>query len=133
MRIPFFTNRRNRRQECDTLLTTLALSNAQLHDDLFELVQVTRRREAQVIRVNDAANNLEAVWNVCHAWEDAPRHFTCQEAEALAELLREVGLTDLAEKFIEGHAMADNEDDDMHHEKYVELVTQLPTSLAVSV
>ncbi|WP_326827450.1 hypothetical protein [Streptomyces sp. NBC_01751] len=79
--------------------------------------------------IADAANNLETIWSVCHAWESAPGHFTCLEAEALAELLNAVGLSDLADKFMEGHAMADNEDDDMHHEQYVELVTVLPTSL----
>jgi hypothetical protein len=70
--------------------------------------------------VVDAAQNLEVVWGKCVAYE-AAGHFTCNEAEALAELFYAIGMDDVAQRFMEGHAYADEDEDDMHHSEYLEL------------
>ncbi|MFF9649711.1 hypothetical protein [Streptomyces sp. NPDC014622] len=71
--------------------------------------------------IADAAKNLETVWSSTYAWHVAPRHLTCNEVEALAELLRVVGLDDIANKVLTGHNYSDDDEDDMHHGEYLEL------------
>jgi hypothetical protein len=70
--------------------------------------------------VMEAGRNLETVWGQCIAYE-AAGHFTCTEAEALAELFTVIGLAEVAERFMEGHAYSDDDEDDMHHSEYLEL------------
>lgn len=47
---------------------------------------------------------------------DTGGHFSCGEAEALADVLRAAGHTDAADEWIEGHAGADDEGDDHYRE-----------------
>ncbi|MFF3416797.1 hypothetical protein ACFYW9_19170 [Streptomyces sp. NPDC002698] len=75
-------------------------------------------------RIIAAAGNLDDEWGRCVAVE-AAGHFTCPETDALVELLRAVGLSELANAFLEGHAHSDFEDDDPHHDLYLELNADL--------
>lgn len=72
----------------------------------------------QLQTIADATAELERAWNLTCAWEDAPEHFTCSEMDALAELLRALGLADLADRMVEGHAWADTDEEDTHHDLY---------------
>lgn len=58
-----------------------------------------------------AAVELNATWSQCCTWEMA-ESFTCGEIEALAGLLRAVGLGELADSMIDSHADGDDEGDD---------------------
>ncbi|MFF4557139.1 hypothetical protein [Streptomyces sp. NPDC001422] len=80
-------------------------------------------REVEVIPVaiTEAAEGLAEVWAKCNAAESAG-HLTCQEVDALADLFREVGLGGLADSVIEGHAYADSDPEDWHHEDYQSLM-----------
>ncbi|MFE3413455.1 hypothetical protein ACFXMT_35655 [Streptomyces mirabilis] len=45
-------------------------------------------------------------------------HFSCLEADAFAELMRELGEPDFASLFIDAHAQDDSEGGDLHHDLY---------------
>lgn len=51
---------------------------------------------------------------------EAAGHFTCDEAEAIADVLRIVD-PDLADEWMEGHALGDDDIDDRHHQRWHEL------------
>jgi hypothetical protein len=43
----------------------------------------------------------------------------CQEAEAMADLLRSLGRDREADKFLYAHSDGDDEPDDLHHDRYL--------------
>lgn len=45
-------------------------------------------------------------------WMDNATHFTCDEAETLAQVFRAAGATNLAEEFIAAHTRGDEEGDE---------------------
>lgn len=46
---------------------------------------------------------------------DVGAHFTCTEAEALADVMRAAGHGDAADAWLAGHAYGDDDEDDMHY------------------
>ena len=66
-------------------------------------------------RVLDAAARAADALTTC-----APLvagHFTCREADAVAELLRTLGQDEAAETWLDGHAAGDDEPDDAHRDR----------------
>lgn len=57
-----------------------------------------------------------------HVWFHNASSFTCEEADAIAELLRAGHGDELADKFIAEHALSD-EEGDTHFEHQVEATT----------
>ena len=49
--------------------------------------------------------------------EDIPVRLTCSEADAVAEHLRELGATELAETWLDEHALGDREVDEAHYDR----------------
>lgn len=45
------------------------------------------------------------------------KSMNCSEVEALAEVLRLAGYSDLADAIIDDHAAGDNEEDDLHYQQ----------------
>lgn len=54
-------------------------------------------------------------WAQSSTANDVGKKLTCMEAETLAGLLRELGYHEAAEVWLECHALADDEPDDMHY------------------
>jgi IS4 transposase len=89
---------------------------------------ITRRRIArEVARLE--ARRWQAVLSTAGKLEDFPseaaRYFSCSEADALVNLFQALGLWDLAENFLQDHALSDTEEDDAHHDEYVFLTDRL--------
>ena len=72
--------------------------------------------ELNVSRLHAAATTLAEVLSDPMTAGDAGPAFTCNEAEAIAEVMRAVGLDEAAEAWIAGHAAGDDEGDDHHPE-----------------
>ncbi|WP_328377064.1 hypothetical protein OHB13_11980 [Streptomyces sp. NBC_00440] len=112
MRIPFLTNHRARRQMSDTPLTTLAKSNSQLHDEVWELnkrvqelTKLSQRNQHLVIAAMDAAHTLDDPWLA----SGASPHFTDTELAPLLRLLQAARLFTAAEMWERANSTEDAE------------------------
>ena len=56
-----------------------------------------------------------------YAWEEIGLHLTCSEVEPLLHLLETLGWEDSAEALLDGHAAADEDDTDEHHDRYLQM------------
>lgn len=73
----------------------------------------TQSTLANVAELVDALDQLVAVARQFHP-EDVLHRLTCSEADALADLFRALGETDLAEGVIQAHASGDVDPEDRH-------------------
>lgn len=69
-----------------------------------------KRRPPSAARRTEATDALLALDP--HCWYDNAGHFSCSEAETLAEFFRAHGAPDMADQFIGVHGESDDEDDD---------------------
>lgn len=64
--------------------------------------------------ISDMADAMEMV-------DDGAGHLTCREAGTIEAVLRYAGYTTEADRFIEAHARGDDDPEDQHRARYLEL------------
>jgi hypothetical protein len=77
---------------------------AQAADQLGELVAAAERLAYVAGRMGDC---------------EALRGISCNEVEAIADVLRAINATDAVDAIIAAHASGDDEEDDQHHDQYL--------------
>jgi hypothetical protein len=65
--------------------------------------------------MDNPIENFITVWGDSFLAHDVGPKLTCIEAEALASLFTSFGRADVAERWIEGHAEGDDDEDDSHY------------------
>jgi hypothetical protein len=73
----------------------------------------------QLTELGPALTNLAAVFGDAMTAEHVGSHMTCDEADALASVLRLAGHADAAATFLDGHASTDDEPEDVHHGRHI--------------
>lgn len=87
-------------------------------DDASGHMVYTASKDAKTISVGliDALARLADTLGDGLTASDAGGHFTCGEAQDIADVLAAAGHTDAADAWLKGHAQGDNDPEDMHHD-----------------